>query len=62
MLLVNALYFKGKWAHLFHESNTFSEPFFMDNGQTVNTPMMHHKVSIKLYAKHFTKYIYNLSI
>ena len=46
MMLANALYFKGLWLHPFQESNTFSESFFMDDGQTINTLMMHDNVGL----------------
>ena len=40
MLLINALYFKGDWAHAFLEANTREEDFQTISGQTVKMPIM----------------------
>ena len=41
MILVNAIYFKGKWLHQFDEGNTNqSGEFFLESGEVVTVPMM----------------------
>lgn len=41
LVLVNAIYFKGKWKSPFDQSFTQSEPFTNLDGKTVKTAMMH---------------------
>ena len=41
MILVNAIYFKGKWLYQFDEGNTNqSGEFFLESGEVVTVPMM----------------------
>lgn len=40
MFLINAIYFKGSWKTEFKKNNTQNRPFYLDNGTTVNVPMM----------------------
>jgi serine protease inhibitor len=40
MLLVNAIYFKGKWKSQFDSSKTIDIPFHRENGTSINVPMM----------------------
>lgn len=42
MLLINALYFNGKWAHPFAEANTLEGDFQSLAGQKVKVPFMCH--------------------
>lgn len=39
--VVNAIYFKGRWAHEFRASSTHSAPFMRRDGSSVQVPMMH---------------------
>ncbi len=40
LVLVNAVYFKGKWAHPFKPAKTKPEPFHVSPARTVNAPTM----------------------
>jgi serine protease inhibitor len=50
MLLINAIYFKGKWKSKFDESNTIQMPFYKSTGNQVNIPMMKQKTDFNVYA------------
>jgi serine protease inhibitor len=50
MLLINAIYFKGKWKSQFDESNTIQIPFYKSAGNQVNVPMMKLKTDFNVYA------------
>ncbi|XP_032456305.1 antichymotrypsin-2 isoform X1 [Nasonia vitripennis] len=41
MILLNAVYFKGKWLHKFHEEATEPKPFHVNKTTTVDVPTMH---------------------
>lgn len=41
MLLVNAIYFNGKWKYQFDEDKTTEEPFYVTPSAPKNVPMMH---------------------
>ena len=43
MFLMNALYFKGEWRTQFDPRQTQPSPFRLDDGTTVNTPLMHRR-------------------
>jgi serpin B len=43
LVLVNAVYFKGKWVLRFWNKATRYEPFWLDNGETVQVPLMHQQ-------------------
>ncbi|ERE72988.1 serine protease inhibitor A3C-like protein [Cricetulus griseus] len=43
MVLVNYIYFKGKWKAPFDPDFTFESNFYLDNKRSVKVPMMNHK-------------------
>lgn len=47
MLLINAIYFKGKWNSQFEKKNTQTLPFYKNDGQTSEVPMMKQKNDFK---------------
>ncbi len=48
MLLINAIYFKGKWKSEFDKSNTVNASFYKSAG-TISTPIMKQKSDFKVY-------------
>lgn len=40
MYLINAIYFKGIWLYEFDEKDTYSEPFYLNDGTSVTVPFM----------------------
>ena len=51
LVLVNAIYFKGKWAHAFRERDTRPAPFHVTTDHAVQTPTMTQKINCG-YAQH----------
>jgi len=49
MLLINAIYFKGKWKSQFDKSRTEEMPFYKPGGNQVNVPMMNQKNDFRVY-------------
>jgi serine protease inhibitor len=49
MLLVNAIYFKGKWANQFDKDKTVTATFHRSDGVEVNVPMMKQSTDVKIY-------------
>ncbi|HKL67313.1 MAG TPA: serpin family protein, partial [Bacteroidales bacterium] len=48
MLLINAIYFNGKWKYEFEKSNTSDMPFYPENGLRQDVPMMNQELSAKM--------------
>ncbi|MER3434962.1 MAG: proteinase inhibitor I4 serpin [Leptolyngbya sp. ERB_1_1] len=49
MLLMNAIYFKGKWTHEFDKGNTETRPFSLINGSKKQLPMMKRQGKYRYY-------------
>ena len=49
MLIINAIYFKGKWKLQFDEKETEEEPFYRSEGDADDVPMMKLKEDFKIY-------------
>jgi len=55
MLLVNAIYFKGKWSSQFDKSNTTDKSFYYSDGTYREVPMMRQTSEFKIFkAADFT--------
>jgi serine protease inhibitor len=50
MLLINAIYFKGKWASQFDKQNTLQESFYKSDGTSDVVPMMKQTAEFKIYS------------
>jgi serine protease inhibitor len=50
MLLINAIYFKGKWNSQFDAANTVSEPFYKAGGGTSSVSMMKQKNKFRVFS------------
>lgn len=49
MLLINAIYFKGKWKSQFDKSKTTEMPFYKTGGNQVSVPMMKQENDFNVY-------------
>lgn len=49
MLLINAIYFKGKWKSKFDADETVSDNFYKPDGNHVIVPMMKQKAKFRIY-------------
>jgi serine protease inhibitor len=49
MLLINAIYFKGKWTSRFDASKTSELPFYRTDGISADVPMMKQESDFKAY-------------
>jgi serpin B len=47
MLLINAVYFNGKWRYQFDKATTKEEPFYLIPSSSKNVPMMHQEENLK---------------
>lgn len=50
MLLINAIYFKGKWGSQFDKANTVQRTFYKTGGTTSEVPMMKQTADYKIYS------------
>ena len=50
MLLINAIYFNGKWKYEFDEENTTDMPFFPEGGSQLDVPMMNQEITARINA------------
>lgn len=46
-MLVNALYFFGKWKNQFESSQTYDEDFHVSKSKIVKVPMMHQTKTMR---------------
>ena len=49
MLLINAIYFKGKWESQFDPKKTVQELFFKKDGTSITVPMMKQEANYKIF-------------
>ena len=49
MLLINAIYFKGKWKSQFDPKNTVQSPFYKPDGASSDVPMMKQTSEFKIF-------------
>ena len=47
MVVVNAIYFLGKWVLPFRKSITYDEPFYLESGEEVQAPLMHQTETVR---------------
>ncbi|MCJ7448254.1 MAG: serpin family protein [Bacteroidales bacterium] len=48
MLLINAIYFNGKWRYQFDKDDTYDEPFYVTASTPKDVPMMHQTENLKV--------------
>ncbi|MCG6186055.1 serpin family protein [Maribellus maritimus] len=48
MFLINAIYFKGMWASEFDKDKTTKDPFYLDNGSTIQTDFMNQTQTVEM--------------
>jgi serpin B len=49
MLLINAIYFNGKWRYQFDKNETATDDFFTADGSVVDADMMHIESAYKMF-------------
>ncbi len=47
MYLINAIYFKGIWLYEFDEEDTYNEPFYLNDENTVTVPFMQQEAAFQ---------------
>jgi len=50
LALINSIYFKAGWENKFKASSTAKGDFYLENGDTVQTDMMHQMADFRYYA------------
>jgi serine protease inhibitor len=50
MLLINAIYFKGKWSAQFDKNNTVDGSFYLLSGSSKQVPMMKQNTKYKIFS------------
>lgn len=55
LALFNTVYFKAKWATPFEAHSTYKEDFVLENGEAVETEMMHNSFKMDYIANDFTE-------
>jgi serpin B len=50
LLLINAVYFKGKWTEQFDKTLTSAQEFYLPSGSVKQHPMMRRKADYRYYA------------
>jgi serpin B len=48
LVLCNAIYFKGKWKTQFKQRDTKPKPFYINQTETIEVPMMYQKADFKM--------------
>ena len=56
-ILVNAIYWKGRWASLFDKNQTKAEPFTSLSGDRLPTPLMHQRSNFRVIERDGVKAI-----
>jgi len=51
LLLINAVYFNGKWKEKFDSGKTTDRPFHLSSGTSVNVPTMTNKITLSSFHK-----------
>jgi serine protease inhibitor len=49
LFLINAIYFNGDWANEFDKSRTFEDNFYLEDGTTINHPLMRQTGQFNYY-------------
>lgn len=49
LAIINAIHFKGKWKHVFHKENTFSDRFFKEENSEIIASMMEKEGNFNFY-------------
>ena len=55
LLLVNAVYFRGRWALQFSKAATDDQPFYLEGGGKVQAPLMHQHAEVRYLQAEATR-------